>query len=461
MAELLGAKPADVSDWIRKGWLPSTNGGSSPPRISEKGLIHFLKQRGVDIESIMAKAVVNEGQAQPDAPPEPAEDEIVVQAEPVEPDEQILQAVLLDARQRGASEVHFEPRRQGMGLRLRVDGVLHEKANFHLRLPPALAPPLVERLRALAGLEPTSSSPGQGRFSLRLDGQETGFGLSCLPVQFGQRLVVHLLPGQTASLADLVGAERTAALTRLLEQPSGLVVVSGPVKTGEPLLAAMAAQLAGPGRNVISLAGGEGGEGVTSAPPPRAGSAAAAEWLQAVAQQGPDVIVLPEVADAALADSAVSAAMRCLVLVGVPSRHAGTLPDPLMDAAGRHAVSAVLVAAVAQRVVRKLCNVCKRVVERPPELLEPLGLRPSEVDFPLFAGQGCRSCGNTGYVGSMYLLSVLPMTATMAALVRQGAPAERIGSQARALGYVPLRQDALNKLRAGLTTPEEVARIFA
>ncbi len=213
VAELLGASPGNVETWIRAGWLATERLPGGEPAVSERGLVRFLRDRGIDLEAILTEAQKREAErrAAEDAPP-PQESKSATQereaAVGIKPTRgklppqsydapfgrdaasRLAAAVLDDALRRGAEEVYLEPEAEGVALRLRVDGRLQEKPHFRSRLPDGLGPRLVGRFEELAGL--ASGLAGSGFLTARLGGRSHTFHVVARPTEHGDRLAIGL-----------------------------------------------------------------------------------------------------------------------------------------------------------------------------------------------------------------------------------------------------------------------------
>lgn len=500
VADLLGATPSEVGEWIRKQWLPVKHYADGPARISETGLIQFLKQRGVDIEAVMAKVVVREAQSErdweevhegqvvpasavgppllealPAAGPSDAAD-TAKSAEAPKPADgpspadaaaRVAEAIMKDAAARHASHIHLEFGRNGLALRLRIDGVLHDKLNFSRRLPRALGPWVVERFVELAGADPAQRQrPQAGSFFHSVDGREIDFHISACPTLHGEKLLVRLLERRRAlpDLAQLgLDAPDQRSIQRVLAEPAGLILVAGPPRSGTTTtLLAMLETLVSPERNVVAVEDSAAleVEGLVQSCP--AGDFTFAEAVQASAAQDADAIMVGGIVEPGVARAAVKAAAGGRLVLGAMRAHsapasAGAL---LAMGVGPELLSSVLLAVIAQRLLRKLCDDCKCRADPPKKLLEELALRPRELGSATYAARGCPRCSKTGYSGRTGVFSVLEMDQAISALLRGGADVGTMERAALRHGMKPLRQAALEKVRAGVTSLEEVARIL-
>ncbi len=380
IADLFGISEAAVADWVRKGWLPVRDMPGQQVRISEKGLVQFLKDRGIDMEAIMAKVATDEAgkqlpetvppstvavppeESSPPPPEEPlpvppavvAEEVEHSESQPVDPAAQLAEAVLQDAVARGVSHIHLDSCRDGLSLRVRIDGVLHDKPNFGSRLPSGLGPRLIVHLKTLAGLNVTETACSQtGRFRCNVKGCDVDFRLATCPTVHGERLVIHI-PGReegTLALSQIgLGDDDLSLLRCLLAEPCGLIIVADP--SGSPkatMLRAMLAEVNTPCRDIIALEsrGEIRIEGVSRCRVDRDKGFTAADALPASRDQDVDVIMLDDIPDRSTAAVTVEAAQDgTLVLAGIFARNPADAMEMMLESAKPWALASALLAVI-------------------------------------------------------------------------------------------------------------------
>jgi len=478
VAELLGATPGEVHEWMQKGWLPFKRYPDGPVRVSQRGLLSFLRERGIDIEQIIAEAGHQdlqepsnvEVQPAPEPPAAPVEPARLVGPEPADPAAQVAQAILADAVSSRATHVHLEPQPGSLALRLRIDGVIREKANFRRRLPRGLAPHLLARLKQWAGLEGTRPAPVRtGSFSRTVEGRAVKVALSATATSHGDRLVLRIRdPAQARpTLCELdLDDEDEQSFRGMLAERSGLIVLAGPRDIGRAkALLAMADELSGSGRSVVSLAESEDleAEGISRAVTDESAGFGCAQAVRSLARQDADAIVVEELPDSASIRAGVEvAAGASLVLAGMSARSLLEALDLLMHAGcDSCTLASALLGVVEQRTIRKLCDRCKKQISPSGEQLRRLGLSPDEIGDAVFEAQGCRRCRGIGYRGTMGLFSIFPAIGDVARLTRQGADPKTVERKGRAGRTKTLRHAAAAKVRAGVTSLEEIARVLS
>lgn len=368
--------------------------------------------------------------------------------------------LLTAARGVGASDLHVQPTADGLEARWRIDGVLHSAA----RLPIAVAPNVVARLKVLADLLTYRTDvPQEGR--IRGAPGEVEMRVSTFPTLHGEKAVVRLFaaPGRYLKLADLgLPPEIGEALERWLGATSGAIILSGPAGSGKTTtIYACLRELVASSQGQRSLATLE--DPIESAVPgvsqsqvnPTAGFTLET-GLRSLLRQDPEVIAVGEIRDRATAETAFQASLTGhLVLTtfhaGSASGVLGRLADMEIEP---YLLRSGLLAVISQRLVRRLCPECSRPASDP---LEWLGLRVSAARVAV----GCESCGGTGYRGRMVLAEMLsPEWPGVGDAILARADVGRIETVAVASGMVTRWERARRTVEAGLTSPAEVRRVL-
>jgi len=384
--------------------------------------------------------------------------------QPTDPIEQVTDAILRDAVASRASHIHLDWTADGLVLRLRTDGALHTKPNFALRLPENISPRLIEHFMAMANQAAGSSPAG---FTRAIAGRTIEFQLASLETIPGRKLVITVadpqaVPDRRATL-DLPPADRRT-LRSLLAQPFGLVAVAGATtRAGSSLLRTMTGELDAAEQNVIWI-GNPGPirlEGVHYCPVAATSGPFRDDIVRIGALADPDVLVIGDVSGRQAAASAVTAATKGLVLAGVnavgPARALSMLAGSVEDG---WTLGAALLAIVHLRTVRRLCRHCGSRKGPSGELLGRLGLAGSDVPSQLPAAIGCSRCSNTGYAGTAGVISILRIDGPIVDLLCRGASGSEIAQAARQAETASIRSAAMEKLNAGATTLEELARVL-
>ena len=382
----------------------------------------------------------------------------------------LINALLLEAIREGASDIHVETQERRLLVRFRVDGVLREK----IEPKRALAPLLVSRIKVMARLDIAEKRiPQDGRVGLRIGGHEIDVRVSTMPTQHGERVVMRLLDRgavklDTATLG--MNARDVALLDRLLDRPNGLLLVSGPTGSGKTTtLYAALSRLNDRRRNIMTVEDPIEYEleGISQTQVNTRADMTFARGLRAILRQDPDVIMVGEIRDGETAQAAVRASMTGhFVLSTLHTNSAIGSVTRLIDiGVERYLLAPMLVGLVAQRLVRQLCPDCRAQTSATPADAAMLnGAVHAGLDGLLQAGEtiwqavGCTACHFEGYRGRAGLYEIVPIDRTMEALIHDGASESRLTEAARAISP-SLLDDGVAKLRMGLTTVSEVARV--
>ncbi|MCW3835748.1 type II secretion system ATPase GspE [Sphingomonas canadensis] len=374
----------------------------------------------------------------------------------------LINAILLEAVKEGASDVHVETQEKRLVVRFRVDGVLRDM----VEPPRALAPLLVSRIKVMAKLDIAEKRvPQDGRVTLRIGGHDVDARVSTIPTQHGERVVMRLLEkgSMRLDLSALGMSERDRELFgRLLERPHGLLLVTGPTGSGKTTtLYAALNRLNDRKRNIMTVEDPIeyelAGIGQTQVNPRT--DLTFARGLRAILRQDPDVIMVGEIRDQETAEVAVRSAMTGhFVLSTLHTNSAVGSVTRLIDmGVERYLLAPMLVGLVAQRLVRRLCPECRRedVASMADAMLLGGVLRPGNA---ICRAAGCPACHGEGYKGRAGVYEVVAVDDAFQQLVHEGASEAVLENAAREAGP-GLLEDGVEKIRAGLTTVEEVARV--
>ncbi|MFH1138460.1 MAG: ATPase, T2SS/T4P/T4SS family [Pseudomonadota bacterium] len=374
----------------------------------------------------------------------------------------LVNSILSQAIKEGASDIHISPEKDHVQVRFRVDGKLH-----NVPAPPrAMFLPIISRLKILGNMDiATSRVPQDGRFTIHMGAKEINVRASCLPTIYGENAVLRLLNVSSGiySLDKLGMANQDIAkLEPMIYKPYGLILSTGPTGSGKSTtLYSILAKINEPDINIITLEDPVEYrvEGIRQVQLNRKAGMTFAGGLRSILRQDPDVIMVGEIRDAETAAIAVQAGLTGhRVLSTVHTNDAAGAITRLGDM-GIEAflVSSVMLVSIAQRLVRRICPNCMERYEPPKASLDYFGISRDE-GTTFMRGRGCYSCMNTGYKGRVGLYEVLVVDGLVQDMILQRKTTREITQALRETGALRgLRDDAAEKIRRGVTTPEEAA----
>lgn len=359
------------------------------------------------------------------------------------------------------SDIHIEPYVGGARVRLRIDGFLREVE--HIEDPLALA--IVSRIKVLAGMDISDKrQPQDGRHTIRIAERSIDLRVSSVPARDGEKIVIRLLDhhARLPSLAKLgMPEEIRTAFSSLIGQSCGFIVVCGPTNSGKTtsLYAALAA-LNVPERNLCTVEDPveQALAGITQVQVNVKAGVTFASILRSLLRQDPDVLMVGEMRDGETANTAVSAALAGQMVF--TTLHANDAPRSIarLSELGvtRSSLAAGLSAALAQRLVRRLCTHCKRATRIDAVTAQRYGLQQEHV---YFEAQGCERCDGVGYHDRIGIFELIVLDEELRDAVAGGASSLTLAQLARRRGYRPMVDDCLDKVRSGVTSISELARV--
>ena len=362
-----------------------------------------------------------------------------------------------------ASDIHIEPQKEYLRIRFRIDGVLQDVAH----LPIATGAALSSRIKIMADMNIVERRRAQdGQISLNVDGRELDIRVATIETIWGEKLVMRLLDrGRSLITLEQLGFSRSAyeRFQTMLHSPYGMIIVSGPTGSGKTTtLYASIHQLDQQVRNIMTIEDPVEYtfDNINQSQINKLADISFANGLRAILRQDPDIILVGEIRDRETAEIAVQSALTGhLVLSSLHATDAvGALLRFIDMGIEGFLIASSVIAIVAQRLVRKVCDGCKTPHAPTVEEVEFAASLGRPVPAQLFHGVGCGRCNHTGYYDRLGVFEVLTMSDELKRLVITKASHREIMAAAVAGGVVPLRIDAWEKASAGVTTVAEVLR---
>jgi type IV pilus assembly protein PilB len=375
----------------------------------------------------------------------------------------LVHKVIAEAVDRGASDIHFEPTDGDMRVRYRVDGVLFEAAI----IPEKVVPAAVSRVKILSDLDIAERRiPQDGRVSMELEGKHVDLRVATLPCAFGENVVMRILDSSKARIElEQLGMlpQALERFTHAFSQAHGAVLVTGPTGSGKSTsLYAALNQLNTIEKNIITIEDPVEYqlEGITQVQVNNKAGLTFAAGLRSMMRADPDIIMVGEIRDKETAQIAIESALTGhLVLSTLHTNDApGAITRLIEMGIEPFLVGSAVDCVVAQRLARLLCAECKRRVTLPADVLRKNGFNVG-LDLECFEPVGCARCGGSGYKGRIGLYEVMTITETIRQMAVAREPADAIARAAVHEGMMRLREDGLEKVRRGLTSIAEVARV--
>ena len=376
---------------------------------------------------------------------------------------QLVQRVISEAVERGSSDIHFEPQEDEMRVRYRIDGVLQEAAI----VPSSVIPAVTSRIKILSDLDIAERRiPQDGRVTTVVDGKTIDLRVATLPAQYGENVVMRILDSSKAMISmEQLGMlpQAMERFTKAFSQSHGAVLVTGPTGSGKSTsLYAALNQLNTVDKNIITIEDPVEYqlEGLTQVQTNKKAGLTFAAGLRSMMRADPDIIMVGEIRDRETAQIAIESALTGhLVLSTLHTNDApGAITRLIEMGIEPFLVGSAVDCVVAQRLARLLCEECKKRVTLPAEVMRANGFNVG-LDLECYEPVGCARCGGSGYKGRVGLYEVMWVSETIRSLAVAREPAETIAHAAVHEGMMRLREDGLEKVRRGLTSIAEIARV--
>ena len=380
----------------------------------------------------------------------------------------LVNVLLVDALRRGASDIHVEPYEKELRIRFRIDGVLYDV----MRPPLKMRDALISRVKIMSKLDISEKRlPQDGRIKIKVKvdarSRELDFRVSTLPTLFGEKVVLRLLDKENLML-DMTKLgfepESLVKFQRNISKPYGMVLVTGPTGSGKTNTLYSALQSLNTVQTNIMTAEDPvefNLMGINQVQMKEQIGLNFAAALRSFLRQDPNIILVGEIRDFETAEIAIKAALTGhLVLSTLHTNDAPSTISRLMNMGIEPFLVATSVNLIqAQRLIRRVCKDCKREHPTPPEALMEVGFSAEDAkNLKTYKGKGCATCNNTGYKGRIGLYEVMEVNDDIRELILIGASSLELRKKAIEDGMITLRESGLHKVRAGLTTLDEVVR---
>lgn len=367
-----------------------------------------------------------------------------------------------------ASDIHLEPHEDRMRVRYRIDGILYER----LSLPKSVQSAVVSRIKILADMKIDEHRlPQDGRFNFKYSEQEVDVRVSVLPIVFGEKVVMRILP-KTGGIPNLQQLGIRGTSLRTLEssilRPHGIIIVCGPTGSGKTTsLYSVLNKLNTTRVNILTLEDPVEYQmtGINQVQINPQIGLTFASGLRSFLRQDPNIILVGEIRDTETAELAIQAALTGHLVFSTlhTSSAAGAIPRLTEMGAETYLLSSTLNAVMGQRIARKICTHCRKDYVPPKELsqeiIKTLGNLAPKEPFKLYKGEGCKECGGTGYFGRVGIYEVMAISSEISQMILEKKSASIIEEKAKEQGMTTMKQDGFLKVLEGISTIDEILRV--
>lgn len=373
--------------------------------------------------------------------------------------------LITEAVKRRASDIHLEPLEKRFRIRYRIDGVLIEVENPPKRLQPSI----ISRLKLMANISIAEKRvPQDGRIQITFNNKEIDLRVSSLPTVYGESIVMRILDkeGLRLGLPELgFFSDDQAVFERIVGMADGIFLVTGPTGSGKSTTLYSALNfLNHPDRKIITVEDPVEYQmtGINQVQVRREVGMTFAAALRSMLRQAPNIIMIGEIRDLETAEIAINASLTGhMVFSTLHTNDATSAVTRLVDIGVKpFLVSASLRAALAQRLVRKICTNCKSVYAPDPRTLQAIGINEIEASkITFYHGDGCPKCNGIGFKGRMGIFEIFIVNEELQQMIYEGRTLVELRTKARELGMRSMREDGIRKVVGGLTTADEVLKV--
>ncbi len=366
-----------------------------------------------------------------------------------------------------ASDIHIEPREEMLGVRLRVDGVLHDV----LSIPKESQAAVIARIKTMSGMDVTERRiPQDGRFEVRMKDRNIDLRISTLPTAYGEKIVARLLDKDAAIIGKETLGLRDDDLkkyNRLIHYPNGVLLIVGPTGSGKSTtMYTMIAELNTRDVNLVTLEDPVeyNLDGVNQVQINPKVNMTFANGLRAILRQDPDIVSIGEIRDGETAEIAMRAALTGrFVLSTIHTNDAVGAIERLEDIGVEpYLISSTLRGVISQRLVRRVCPYCREEYQPRQDELDRLGISDPPEKIRFYFGKGCPRCYNMGYKGRIGIFEILSLNQTMRQMIYHRRGRDEIEAYLRQpdSDFVTIHESAMRLLKEGITTSFEVLRVI-
>ncbi len=376
---------------------------------------------------------------------------------------QLVKSMIDQAVRQRASDIHIEPMERQVRIRYRIDGALYEKANYNIRLLPAM----VARIKIIGGMDISERrKPQDGRITQVVDRREFDIRVSILPTVYGEKVVMRLTSKNalTREKSQLgLRADELKKFDHILSNPHGILLVTGPTGSGKSTtLYTALSELNKEDVNIITVEDPVEAniDGINQVQVNNKANLTFATALRSILRQDPDIIMIGEIRDQETASIAVQASITGhLVVSTLHTNSAASTITRLADMGIEpYLIADSTIGVIAQRLVRRLCPECKKPKKADPEELEMLMLEP-DADVTVYEPCGCTKCDGTGFRGRIGVYEIMEVTQPLKNIISKHGTAEEIKEKALEEGMNTLRMAATKYVLEGITSVPEMMRV--
>lgn len=380
----------------------------------------------------------------------------------------LVNLIISEAIKRNASDIHIEPYEDTLRVRYRIDGVLYTGITPPVRLKSAV----VSRIKIMAELDIAERRlPQDGRIKIRLKNKELDLRVSVIPSLFGEKVVLRILDKSSLSLSlETLGFEKEdlKKFEKAISFPHGIILITGPTGSGKTTtLYSALHKINSPDINILTVEDPVEYNlmGINQVQTKADIGLTFAHALRSFLRQDPDVMMVGEIRDYETIEIAIRAALTGHLVLS--SLHTNDAPSAIVRLLNMKVedflITSTLIMIVAQRLLRKICPECKEEIPPDFEFLKRANIPQEELvknKWLFYQGKGCNNCANIGYKGRVAIYEVMPITSTIKKLILEKSSLEQIIKAAKEEGMRTLKENALLKLKQGITTVEEIIRVI-